>query len=72
MFSSLGKIFGIRVGGEGSDYMDGQKVTESGITVRNMYLSVFVFYSLVLVMFVIAFVEMIFPRSFGSILSDVF
>ena len=40
--------------------MYGQKVAESAITVGNMGLSVIVFYSLVLVIFVMAFVELLF------------
>ena len=51
LFSSLGKIFWIRVEGDGSDEIDGQKVAESVIIVGNMDLSVVVFYSLVLVRF---------------------
>ena len=47
----------IRVGVEVSDDMDGQKVVESRITVGGRDLSVIFFYSLVLVIFVIAFVE---------------
>ena len=39
--------------------MDGQKVAKSGITLGGRDLSVIVFFSLVLVMFIIAFVEII-------------
>ena len=48
----------IRVGVEVSDDMDGQKVVESGITVGGRDLSVIFFYSLVLVIFIIASIEL--------------
>ena len=58
LFSSVGKILGIKFVVEDSDDMDGHKVAESGITVGARDLSVIVLYSLVLVMLVIAFVEL--------------
>ena len=60
----------IRIGVEVFDDMDGQKVVESRITVGGRDLSV-IFFFLVLVIFVIAFVELICPHSFGSIIMDV-
>ena len=48
----------IRVGVEVSDDMDGQKVVESRITVGGRDLSVIFFYSLVLVIFIIASIEL--------------
>ena len=61
----------IRIGVEVFDDMDGQKVVESGITVGGRDLSVIFFYSLVLVIFIIASIELFCPHSFGSILLDV-